>query len=200
MMNAFPLDGFLNIVQNLPSQIIHRLNEDLQSDTASVTPCIVTLVVLVTVVEATVLILCKMSKWFPEAFDGQRHFWWEEDTEENEEQRCQRIQESLTEQTWNDPREPCCSVCLSDYQVNDVVVGSPKCCHHVFHKECLHQWLMIASACPCCRQEMLKDAPPRTTKDAHERLAAHASVPQRIPAENMLEYPMNAWDFCFLLF
>lgn len=59
----------------------------------------------------------------------------------------------------------CCAVCLSNYDVGDVVVWSPnQTCQHAFHHECILEWLvkmykqrgieMIQhNACPCCRQE-----------------------------------------------
>eukprot|EP00535_Pseudo-nitzschia_heimii_P001445 CAMPEP_0197185510 /NCGR_PEP_ID=MMETSP1423-20130617/12091_1 /TAXON_ID=476441 /ORGANISM="Pseudo-nitzschia heimii, Strain UNC1101" /LENGTH=279 /DNA_ID=CAMNT_0042636591 /DNA_START=13 /DNA_END=852 /DNA_ORIENTATION=+ len=51
----------------------------------------------------------------------------------------------------------CCAVCLSDYRVGDVVTWSsnPKCIH-VFHRDCVVDWLIKIqpeTPCPCCRQE-----------------------------------------------
>lgn len=51
----------------------------------------------------------------------------------------------------------CCAVCLSDYEVGDVVTWSsnPKCIH-AFHRECVVDWLVKMqpeTPCPCCRQE-----------------------------------------------
>lgn len=51
----------------------------------------------------------------------------------------------------------CCAVCLCTYEVGEnVVLSANSQCHHVFHYECILQWLVKirkGSPCPCCRQE-----------------------------------------------
>ena len=51
-----------------------------------------------------------------------------------------------------------CAICLADYAVGDALSWSsnPQC-HHVFHRECIQNWLLRKCAyptksCPCCRQ------------------------------------------------
>ncbi len=56
-----------------------------------------------------------------------------------------------------------CAICLSPYEVGEVVVWSSNAaCQHAFHEECMVDWLckmLIQSQnrdstpCPCCRQE-----------------------------------------------
>lgn len=47
----------------------------------------------------------------------------------------------------------CCAICVSLYEDKDIVVWSDQC-QHIFHRDCLVQWLMKdgKSSCPCCRQ------------------------------------------------
>ena len=45
-----------------------------------------------------------------------------------------------------------CTFCLDEYEVGDHVVWSNLECQHVFHKECLMQWLSKGKKrCPICR-------------------------------------------------
>lgn len=54
-----------------------------------------------------------------------------------------------------------CSICLSNYSVgNTVVWSSNEACEHVFHENCILQWLMKqrdGPLCPCCRRDFVLD-------------------------------------------
>jgi hypothetical protein len=54
-----------------------------------------------------------------------------------------------------------CSICLCEYTVgNDIVWSSNPQCDHVFHEECIEQWLMKqreGPLCPCCRRDFVID-------------------------------------------
>ncbi|KAH9624973.1 hypothetical protein KSS87_018294 [Heliosperma pusillum] len=50
-----------------------------------------------------------------------------------------------------------CSICLSDYNINDTIKFLPECLHK-FHSECIDEWLRVKAVCPICRSP-----PPRTT-------------------------------------
>lgn len=54
----------------------------------------------------------------------------------------------------DDTNEMTCSICLDDYDHDDVVVQS-KHCSHYFHKECILDWLIKSDQCPCCRVDMM---------------------------------------------
>lgn len=50
-----------------------------------------------------------------------------------------------------------CSICLSDYEVGDIVCwSSNEECNHAFHKECIMDWLIRNQNCPCCRLPYVK--------------------------------------------
>jgi hypothetical protein len=54
-----------------------------------------------------------------------------------------------------------CAICLCEYDVgSDVVWSSNPQCEHVFHKNCIEQWLMKqrdGPLCPCCRRDFVID-------------------------------------------
>jgi hypothetical protein len=43
-----------------------------------------------------------------------------------------------------------CAVCLGDYQKDEVLRQLPVC-SHIFHKDCVDEWLVKNSSCPLCR-------------------------------------------------
>ncbi|KAH8407584.1 hypothetical protein KR222_007475, partial [Zaprionus bogoriensis] len=43
-----------------------------------------------------------------------------------------------------------CGICNEFYSANDII-HSTASCGHVFHKECLHRWLVRSPSCPQCR-------------------------------------------------
>mmetsp|Transcript_27081 Transcript_27081/g.59225 ORF Transcript_27081/g.59225 Transcript_27081/m.59225 type:complete len:761 (+) Transcript_27081:309-2591(+) len=51
-----------------------------------------------------------------------------------------------------------CSICLADYEQGDVVVwAKTDRCNHVYHEECIEQWLACHDNCPLCREPILED-------------------------------------------
>jgi hypothetical protein len=64
----------------------------------------------------------------------------------------------------------CCSICLSDYEESEVVRVIPNC-GHMFHMDCIDEWLRLHATCPICRTSplpslrstpLLQEAPPTT--------------------------------------
>jgi hypothetical protein len=145
--------------------------DTMEQDTTFLSTALLTLLVLMTMVEAVVLVLCTLYSWFKFPFSD---FQWIDDEEINDilseqasatktanddNERFQQIVDSLEERIWNETNEHECVICLNDFQPNDVVVSPAdrkRSCRHVFHKKCLHQWLQIKSSCPCCRQKLLE--------------------------------------------
>ena len=55
----------------------------------------------------------------------------------------------------DDPK-PSCSICMERFKVGDNISLSPvEGCHHVFHHDCIREWLLRRTGCPCCRVIML---------------------------------------------
>jgi len=46
-----------------------------------------------------------------------------------------------------------CSICLDDYSDPEIKLNKLPC-HHVFHKECIQEWLKNNDTCPECRTEI----------------------------------------------
>lgn len=47
-----------------------------------------------------------------------------------------------------------CAICIDNYDdADEVFVGED--CNHMFHKECLLDWLQRHDGCPCCRKNMI---------------------------------------------
>lgn len=49
-------------------------------------------------------------------------------------------------------KEERCSICLENFEDNDYVLAMP--CDHIFHKNCILEWLKISYKCPLCRYKM----------------------------------------------
>ncbi|KAJ4885019.1 RING/U-box superfamily protein [Raphanus sativus] len=47
-----------------------------------------------------------------------------------------------------------CTVCLDDFEPKETVMLTP--CKHMFHEECIVQWLKTKGQCPLCRFVILK--------------------------------------------
>jgi len=47
-----------------------------------------------------------------------------------------------------------CVICLNDYEEGEEIVRAEKC-HHMYHKECLLNWLAQHDICPYCRLDVM---------------------------------------------
>jgi hypothetical protein len=77
-----------------------------------------------------------------------------------------------------------CAICLGDYAHGEAIQGS-KNCVHVFHSECIMDWLVKHQECPICRTdfgdveaEAQESAPDLATPD----LATSTTTSTTIPA------------------
>ena len=48
-----------------------------------------------------------------------------------------------------------CAICLDNFWEGDEVCSSPNTdCNHVFHYDCMYQWLLKHDECPYCRKNI----------------------------------------------
>ena len=56
----------------------------------------------------------------------------------------------------SDIEQSCCDICMMDYELGDVVSQSHnENCDHIFHKDCILDWMQKKHSCPCCRRNYL---------------------------------------------
>ena len=49
----------------------------------------------------------------------------------------------------------CCTICLEDFTVGDHLRKMN--CDHIFHKDCIDDWLIRNNSCPICREKAIDD-------------------------------------------
>lgn len=56
----------------------------------------------------------------------------------------------------DDDDKPTCTICFNPYEAGDEICWSnnPQC-NHMFHKDCIEEWLLRHDECPCCRLNYL---------------------------------------------
>ena len=47
-----------------------------------------------------------------------------------------------------------CSICLHNFQKDDIVFALNCHMNHIFHEKCLHKWVQTRMACPLCRVKL----------------------------------------------
>jgi len=67
-----------------------------------------------------------------------------------------------------------CSICLGDYDKDELVIQLP-ICSHLFHKECLRTWLKNHKECPNCRADIREN-----TKLAKMNKRVEESVDEKV--------------------
>ena len=78
----------------------------------------------------------------------------EEDENENEEIEMTNLDftEYILPIDLNDGK---CIICFDDLEEKEI--GRMINCEHIFHKECINQWLNVKQTCPCCRTSIKKE-------------------------------------------
>ena len=65
---------------------------------------------------------------------------------------------AFTQADWNASKwageDPSCSVCIDQFEEGEIIKTMPTC-QHVFHKDCIDEWLSQHSTCPNCRASLL---------------------------------------------
>jgi hypothetical protein len=72
--------------------------------------------------------------------------------------------------------EPC-AICLEDYKQGDEICWSHNLCAHVFHQECIVEWLVRHDGCPICRRDFLSH------EDLDSEETGHPVSVEQSPAE-----------------
>jgi len=52
----------------------------------------------------------------------------------------------------DDEEEPCCTICLCEYEDGDKLVRLP--CGHIYHEECIDSWTEAHNKCPLCNLDL----------------------------------------------
>ena len=50
---------------------------------------------------------------------------------------------------------PECPICLTDFTGQNNLVASLDNCNHIFHYDCVAQWLRTRNTCPMCNQKAI---------------------------------------------
>lgn len=75
-----------------------------------------------------------------------------------------------------------CAVCLNEFEERDTLRLLPNC-DHVFHTDCIDEWLAFHSTCPVCRAEL----DPRSGENAAAMaIALVGTVPRDAPSIQVL--------------
>lgn len=54
---------------------------------------------------------------------------------------------------YQDTSQTQCPICLIDFEEGNILDGFT--CKHIFHKECINNWLLLKNTCPMCRQPII---------------------------------------------
>ena len=59
-------------------------------------------------------------------------------------------------QKYDSRKETECAICLEEFKRNDIIKEFYKC-KHIFHKDCLKNWLKRSNVCPLCKHDLTED-------------------------------------------
>ena len=84
--------------------------------------------------------------------------------------------------------EPECSICLDRYSAGDTICWAKSSeCNHIFHEECIGEWLKEHEDCPLCRTQIL-------TGDHRENDDENGVDDDVVSQEQQEESPTNEAD------
>jgi Ring finger domain len=108
----------------------------------------------------------------------------QDDDQDLEDAYCGYIEPETTEKE--------CSICMEQFEKDDIVSWSPTTtCLHVFHHECIKEWLLYHDNCPYCRVtvlpvDMLTTENPRSA-DTSFSLPFGGANNNRLKNENLMK-------------
>eukprot|EP00550_Attheya_septentrionalis_P000267 CAMPEP_0198291868 /NCGR_PEP_ID=MMETSP1449-20131203/9236_1 /TAXON_ID=420275 /ORGANISM="Attheya septentrionalis, Strain CCMP2084" /LENGTH=327 /DNA_ID=CAMNT_0043990553 /DNA_START=114 /DNA_END=1097 /DNA_ORIENTATION=- len=114
----------------------------------------------------------------------------EEDVTENEpkdETAVEAKEEDLTEKEPKDDAQHklICAICIADYEEGEMVATGTTC-SHLFHTECLLDWLDKHDACPYCRKDMMTAEEMKSAAEIVLSKGRLAEVARGVPSEEDL--------------
>ena len=59
-------------------------------------------------------------------------------------------------QKYESRKETECAICLEEFKGTDIIKAFHKC-EHIFHKNCLREWLKQQKVCPLCKHDLEED-------------------------------------------
>ena len=63
----------------------------------------------------------------------------------------------------------CCPICFEEYKSEeDVALSRNQECHHIYHVDCIVQWLVNNDECPMCRCKYLVQCIPSASSNAED--------------------------------
>lgn len=63
-----------------------------------------------------------------------------------------------------DNEKPACAVCKDEFSIGDGALRLP--CAHLYHEDCVVQWLKNTGTCPICRKVVEQPASEKAAADA----------------------------------
>ena len=81
--------------------------------------------------------------------DPQHPYWWNHLIEGAAQTEIDRLPTETLSSKTNNLTNDRCTICLSNFVDGDKVRTLP--CFHVFHKECIDEWLQRNQTCPICK-------------------------------------------------
>jgi len=51
-------------------------------------------------------------------------------------------------------KQESCSICLENYKPDDIVVEF-SCKTHIYHENCIYEWLQSSDICPLCKHNLM---------------------------------------------
>jgi Ring finger domain len=66
-------------------------------------------------------------------------------------------EEHISSRSTRSHSEPVCSICLDGYKTGETICRSKMNeCHHIFHQECIVEWMIDNDVCPLCRTNLME--------------------------------------------
>lgn len=78
-----------------------------------------------------------------------------------------------------------CSICLTDFQEQEMVIRLPICCHH-FHKKCIQTWLENHKECPYCRADIRSNLQRWKANDKKQNEGPRKETVKNLPSPHIM--------------